>query len=624
MLEPRLKSVTRADPLPIRHMESGKILPAVLFVSHTDTACGVYQYGANVAAAIKKSARYTISYVECANEDVFVSAVGRVSPSAIIYNYYQSTLPWLNPFLLGKLRVPHIGILHEVTQASADSASNGLFDYHIAPDPTLLLRNSIVFKTGRLLPTYNRSFPQPLIPTIGSFGFGLDGKGFERLIVKVQDEYDRAIIRLQIPFAKFGDADGKLATSTARRCRELILKPGIRLDLGHDFLSQEQILDFLAQNTLNAFFYDAYEGRGLSSAIDYAMAVRRPIAITNSNMFRHVSRARPSICIEDSTIERITCNGFAPLSGYYEEWSERNFIWEYERVLDTVLAKPLIRSTSGVLAKHLRKAIGRVRRAMHKGRDGNAPTHSRAGDKLMEAGTVKDIDISLTEVDREQILSSRIQNVTRFNRILDNAARVQYEPAIRDLFGLAGNIMARKLPEANIQQAFVFDTVRRFVPTPISNSRILCVGSFEDSACAALKALGFPVEEIDPILNYDLATFCEKPSTENSSYEVIFCTSVLEHVKDDERFMCQLSELLAPGGVAILTCDYNDTYKARDPIPEEDFRMYTQRDFKDRILPLLAHCSLVGDPFWECSDPDFSYAGLRYTFATLVFRKDRQ
>jgi FkbM family methyltransferase len=89
--------------------------------------------------------------------------------------------------------------------------------------------------------------------------------------------------------------------------------------------------------------------------------------------------------------------------------------------------------------------------------------------------------------------------------------------------------------------------------------------------------------------------------------------------------MVQIAELLAPGGTGILTCDYNDQYKPGDRIPAVDFRLYTQKDFKQRLLPLLKNCVLPDVPQWDCPNPDFIYEGCRYTFATFVFKKlDRE
>jgi len=182
--------------------------------------------------------------------------------------------------------------------------------------------------------------------------------------------------------------------------------------------------------------------------------------------------------------------------------------------------------------------------------------------------------------------------------------------------------MDRKIPEANVQQAFVFDTVKKLA-SRISKPRILCIGCFEDSTAESLERLGFRIDGIDPVLNYDLNGFFRKRSTVPFYYNIIFATSVIEHVQDDEVFLTQIASLLAPGGTAIITCDFNDQYHPGDPIPSEDFRMYTQKDFHERLLPLLKDCELVDKPQWHCTAPDFTYAGCRYTFASLVFRKNK-
>ena len=77
-----------------------------------------------------------------------------------------------------------------------------------------------------------------------------------------------------------------------------------------------------------------------------------------------------------------------------------------------------------------------------------------------------------------------------YNRILDNAARDKYRPTIAFLFALVPNIIYDKIPEANVQQAFVFDTVQKFAMRSTSLHKILCVGSYEDTAALALKKIG--------------------------------------------------------------------------------------------------------------------------------------
>jgi SAM-dependent methyltransferase len=208
------------------------------------------------------------------------------------------------------------------------------------------------------------------------------------------------------------------------------------------------------------------------------------------------------------------------------------------------------------------------------------------------------------------------------NTILDNNARELYRPAIDHLARLVPLTMAKKIPEANVQQGFVFDTVMRLIPT-YKDPKLLCVGSYEDTASLSLTKMGYPVEEIDPMLNYYLQEYYTRPSVVKHSYDIIFSTSVIEHDPDDESFVRCLAGLLAPGGVAVITCDYKDGWKPGDSKPEVDERFYTQHDLRNRLLPLMDNCTLVDEPRWDCEHPDFNYLNqYQYTFATLVVKKN--
>jgi SAM-dependent methyltransferase len=638
----------------------------VLFVSHPKAQCGVHQFGLAVSGALGGSRKYDFRYVECGDAGAYQAAMAQHAPAAVIYNYYPSTLPWLKRAVVETHPVPHIGIMHEVTQAKANAADRRLFDFHIGPDPTLLLSNPTVFKTGRLVPRYDKRQPMPEIPTIGSFGFGTAGKGFERLISQVQQEFDRAVIRLNIPFASFGDASGDKARAIAAKCRSLITKPGIQLDLRHEFMTVDQLLDFLAQNSLNAFFYEYQNGRGISSVVDHALAVKRPLAITRSSMFRHVHGARPPITIEDARLVDILQRGFTPLARYAQEWTEENLRWDYERIVDSVLRQSKATTasstsagapaTSGLqllgevtqklvqtAAPLLRQVEQRLLESPYGERIGKAIESQpllRAGLKALreQMGGARPTAAGSASADWIPQTSEGSTNgagapvapyvpvaiIQGLNRILDRSAFATYQPAIDYLFRHMPEIMARKIAAANIQQAFVLDTVLRLLPqAPAASGRpsLLCVGSYQDTAAGAIALGGLPVEEVDPVINYDLSTFLTKPSTRPGSYDVVFSTSVIEHIVDDEEFIKQFELLLAPGGFGVLTCDFNDQYRPGDRLPIEDRRFYTQRDLRERLLPLIPGCELVDQPNWDCPQPDFEYSGCRYAFASLVFQK---
>jgi len=182
--------------------------------------------------------------------------------------------------------------------------------------------------------------------------------------------------------------------------------------------------------------------------------------------------------------------------------------------------------------------------------------------------------------------------------------------------------MAKKIPEANVQQAFVFDTVYRHLKE-YRNPKILSVGSYQDTACMALIKMGIVVEEIDPMFNYTLQEFFTKPHIIKGSYDIIFSTSVIEHDPDDKSFAECISELLAPNGIFVMTCDYKDGWKQGDPKPSVCARLYTKVDLENRLLSYMKNCRLIDEPDWECPYPDFVFGNYKYSFASFVVKKER-
>ncbi len=108
----------------------------------------------------------------------------------------------------------------------------------------------------------------------------------------------------------------------------------LNLNISHEHLTLEQILKFLSKNDLNVFLYEYQDNRGISSATDWAISVKRPLVITKSSMFRHLFDCYPSICIEENSLKTILENGVKHLERLCEEWSPENLLWDYERIID--------------------------------------------------------------------------------------------------------------------------------------------------------------------------------------------------------------------------------------------------------------------------------------------------
>jgi radical SAM superfamily enzyme YgiQ (UPF0313 family) len=212
-----------------------------------------------------------------------------------------------------------------------------------------------------------------------------------------------------------------------------------------------------------------------------------------------------------------------------------------------------------------------------------------------------------------------VDGALNYNIILTDEMRELYHPVEQQMWKYVPGMMQRKLKRATVQQAFTLNTVHSFM-TSTDSPKVLCVGSFEDTTAASLKVLGYDIEEIDPTVNCDLDEFCRRPRTKLGSYSVVFSTSVIEHVDDDEQFVRQIASLLRPGGVMVLTCDFNDAYVPGMKKPTVDKRLYTRADLV-RLVTAAGNCSLIDPPLWGLSEPDFEYEGSTYSFATLVMGK---
>ncbi|HMK33850.1 MAG TPA: methyltransferase domain-containing protein [Desulfomonilaceae bacterium] len=536
-------------------------MTSVLLVNHSGEKCGVYQFGSRLFSVLRCSDKFRWIYADVRDENDFVRCVQAENPDAVIFNSYGAlTMPWLTLDVLNAVHAVKFCVFHEGCQELADAAVPAGFDFYLVPDPYLIPRNPLILPVPRFTAMPLTELPpQPPVFTIGSFGFGTPSKGFDRLCALVNEQFDRAVVRINIPLHDrkdiVGDRELKGIEKAARRA---ITKSGIQLILTHDFLDDEGLLRFLAGNSLNAFLYTATGMRGISSCLDYALVAGRPIAVSRSTMFRHLHGLNPSVCVEDLSLRQIFENGTTHLEPLCRAFSPTVAAAQWAGAIDEGMARHALRRSSP---------------------DGRG-----------------------------------------FNKILDDRSRHAYSEALDDVRRLAPDIMARKISGSEIQQAFALDTVER-VSRTFENPRILAIGSYEDPTVATLRAKGYRIRDIDPGIDLDLNDFYLSPESQPESYNIILCVSVLEHVEHDALFVQQVADLLEPGGVAVFTVDFREAYMAGDAKPGVDFRLYTSYDFLSRLMPVVPDCGLLDNPSWGDGAPDFTYEDTTYNFASWVFRK---
>lgn len=302
-------------------------MKTVVIFNHKKEQCGVYQYGYNVYSILKNSKKYNIWHKKVGSELECRKTVESNPIDGIIYNYHRAPVPWLKGPIEYHKPVKQLQLINEVILPK--------FDAYIHTDKNITEKDNN-FVVGRPLPPYSNKLSKPTIPTIGSYGFGGKRKGYSKIISIVEKEFDEAIIRLHIPCNNITDPLGHKAKARFKECTSLISKPNISLEINSKFLTNEQLLDWVAQNTINVFFYDSLKGCGIASAPDISIATKTPIAITNSYMFRNLLSIKPSICIQNNSLQNIINNGFTPLEDLYEECKSSNYIRKFEDILDHV------------------------------------------------------------------------------------------------------------------------------------------------------------------------------------------------------------------------------------------------------------------------------------------------
>jgi len=151
----------------------------------------------------------------------------------------------------------------------------------------------------------------------------------------VNEEFDKCIFKLHIPPAFYFDRDGRETNQRIDEVRSKITKPGIQLEFTHNMMTTQELVNWLGQNTINCYFYDYPLPAGLASAPDYALAARRPIAVSNNMMLKHFSKCNPSVIInEPYTLKQIISNGVAPLEHLHKAYSKESFLTDWGNAIN--------------------------------------------------------------------------------------------------------------------------------------------------------------------------------------------------------------------------------------------------------------------------------------------------
>jgi hypothetical protein len=291
----------------------------ILFLNHAKSQCGVYNYGTRLYDIWKKSNKLEFIYLEVNSLEEY-NQINFDNFKFIVYNYHVCTMEWLKPRTITKKSI-NIGILHECYPQLFHYCINTQSDI---PRPIFESITSKIQSNDTSVVNFLEYGLNTNIPIIGSFGFGFTNKGFDKIVNYVNQQFDKAIIKIIMPFADYGDKTGEKSRYVSSLCSMTNKKPGIEILIIHDFLHDNDILYFLSKNNVNVFLYDKMEGRGISSTIDFAMSVHTPLCISDSYMFRHIYN--DSICLYKNSFSECITNSIEYMKQFREIYSHKNSI----------------------------------------------------------------------------------------------------------------------------------------------------------------------------------------------------------------------------------------------------------------------------------------------------------
>lgn len=260
-----------------------------LFINNKKAKDSIYESGYMVYQSLSGSSFYEIDYceIDAQNREI------KTGYDFYFFNYHPVTMAWLDTAPLKKELGFVITMILEVAPGDAFVlCPENDFNLYCALDPTIQQKNNLypfprpLEKSSLVHTEHNHS-----IPVIGSFGFGTKGKGFQHVVDAVNGEFDRAIVRINIPYGDFIPDSERYAKFLGELCRQRA-KPGIDVRITHDFMTKVELIQWCAANTLNCFLYDR-NMPGLSATTDQAIITGKPLSVSDNDTFRHITAYLP-------------------------------------------------------------------------------------------------------------------------------------------------------------------------------------------------------------------------------------------------------------------------------------------------------------------------------------------
>lgn len=303
-----------------------------LFINNWKAQDSIYESGLMVYQSLRLSVLYQLDYIEIGLHQRKIP----LGYDFYFFNYHPYTMDWVDTRQLKKIPGLILTMVLEVSPGDPFvlCPSNHFHGYCVL-DPTIAHRNKRVFTFPRPLDSVSNLQPyiEKEIPVIGSFGFATRGKGFQHVVEAVNKEFDKAIVRINIPYGDFVPDSQTYAQFLGDLCRKSA-KNGIEVVITHDYMTKDQLINWCSQNTLNCFLYDR-NMPGLAATTDQAIIAGRPIAISNNETFRHLLVYLPPY--PESSLKQAIETSVQGVKKMQTDWSPENFARKFELMLQTLL-----------------------------------------------------------------------------------------------------------------------------------------------------------------------------------------------------------------------------------------------------------------------------------------------
>jgi hypothetical protein len=304
----------------------------ILFINVPEEKSSIWSSGIMVYQALKLSDAYTLDYMELTREHLEIP----LGYSLYLFNFHPCNQDWLNPSSVKKLPgIKATLVLEVLPDDPFPLVSSSHFDAYFVLDPTCRHRSRKVFAFPRPLELLAPSvmYTETTVPVVGTFGFGVEGKGIDHVVEAVKREFAEAVVRVNIPFSAYMPQDFQKQVDELKMKCKTIAGDSVSLRFSHDYMSKQELVDWCAVNTLNCFFYNR-DQPGLSATTDQAILSGRPLAVSVNPTFRHLHayiRPYPEWDLRE-TIKSST-DGVARMK---EDWSPKNFMKRFEEVLGLI------------------------------------------------------------------------------------------------------------------------------------------------------------------------------------------------------------------------------------------------------------------------------------------------